>query len=131
MGADQETLLSQTASIVASYVTKTSVPVSELPQLIQQVHGALAGVEPKPKPAVTIKKWVALNNVIRLETGRNAQMLKRLLSLAHDLTPQEHRQKRGLPNYLVVAQKYAQQRSEIAKKFGFGRKPKKGRRMKR
>ncbi len=136
MGADQETLLSQTADIVASYVAKASVPVGELPQLIQQVHAALAGVrvepQPKPKPFVTIKGSVTPNYVICLECGRKAQMLKRHLSLAHGLTPEEYRQKWGLPsNYPIVAPKYARQRSEIAKKRGLGRKPKKGRRKKR
>ncbi len=132
MGADQETLLSQTVSIVASYVAKISVPVGELPQLIRHVHGTLAGGRAQAQACRDDKKSVALNNVIRLETGRNAQMLKRLLSLVHDLMPEEYRQKRGLPsNYLVVAQKYAQQRSEMAKKSGLGRKPKKGRRKKR
>ncbi len=135
MGADRGTLLGQTASIVASYVAKTSVPVGELPQLIQQVHAALAGIAAagaKPEPAVTIKKSLTPNYVICLECGRKAQMLKRHLSLAHDLTPEEYRQKWKLPsNYPIVAPKYARQRSEMAKKIGLGRKPKKGRRKKR
>ncbi len=132
MGADRETLLSQTANIVASYVAKTSVPVGELPQLIQQVHGTLAGIELKPKPFVTIKKSVTPNHIICLECGRKAQMLKQHLSLAHGLTPEEYRQKWGLPSdYPIVAPKHARQRSEMAKKFGLGRKPKKGRRKKR
>ncbi len=134
MGADRGTLLSQTADIVASYVAKASVPVGELPQLIRQVHAALAGIEPKPKPepAVPIKKSVTPNYVICLECGRKAQILKQHLSLAHDLTPEEYRQKWKLPsNYPIVAPKYAQQRSEIAKKIQLGRKPNKGRRKKR
>ncbi len=134
MGADRGTLLGQTVDIVASYVAKTSVPVAELSQLIQQVHAALAGVgvEPKPEPAVTIKKSITPNYVICLECGRKAQILKQHLSLAHDLTPEEYRQKWKLPsNYPIVAPKYARQRSEMAKKIGLGRKPKKGRRKKR
>ncbi len=132
MGADRETILSQTVSIVASYVAKISVPVGELPQLIQQVHGTLAGIEPKPKPFVTIKKSITLNYLVCLECGRKAQMLKRHLSAAHGLTPVEYRQKWGLPSdYPIVAPKYAQQRSEISKKIQLGRKPKKGRRKKR
>ena len=53
MGADRETLLRLTTDIIAWYVSKTSVPVEELPQLIQQVHSTLAGIEPKPEPFVT------------------------------------------------------------------------------
>ncbi len=135
MGADRGTFLSQTASIDASYVAKTSVPVGELPQLIRQVHAALAGIAgagAKPEPAVTIKGSVSPNYVICVECGRKAQMLKRHLSLAHGLTPEEYRQKWGLPSdYPIVAPKHARQRSEIAKKIGLGRKPKKGRRKKR
>ncbi len=135
MGADRGTLLGQTADIVASYVAKTSVPVGELPQLIRQVHAVLAGIaatRPKREPFVPIKKSVTPNYVICLECGRKAQMLKRHLSLAHDLTPDEYRQKWKLPsNYPIVAPKYARQRSEMAKKRGLGRKPKKGRRKKR
>ncbi len=134
MGADQETLLSQTVSIVASYVAKISVPVGELPQLIQQVHATLAGIEegPPPKPFVTIKKSVTPNHVICLECGHKSPMLKRHLSVAHGLTPEGYRQKWKLPSeYPIVAPKYAELRSEIAKKIGLGRKPKKGRRKKR
>ncbi len=124
MGADRETLLSQTVSIVASYVAKISVPVGELPQLIRHVHGALAGIEPKPEPAVPIKKSVTPNYVICLECGRKSQILKGHLSVAHGLTPEEYRQKWWLPSdYPLVAPKYAQQRSEMAKKFGLGLDP--------
>ncbi len=135
MGADRGTLLSQTADIVASYVTKTSVPVGELPQLIRQVHGALAGIAAagaKPEPAVTIKKSHTRNYVICLECGRKSKLLKQHLAMTHGLTPEEYRKKWGLPsNYPIVAQKFAKLRSEIAKKIGLGRKPKKGRRKKR
>ncbi len=126
MGADQETLLSQTVSIVASYVAKISVPVGELPQLIRHVHGTLAGIEPKPKPFVTIKESVTPNYVICLECGHKSKLLKQHLAMAHGLTPEGYRQKWGLPSdYPIVAPKYAELRSEIAKKIGLGRKPRK------
>ncbi len=135
MGADRETLLSQTADIVASYVAKSSVPVGELPQLIQQIHRTLAGITAagaKPKPFVTIKKSVTPNHVICLDCGHKAQMLKQHLSVAHGLTPEEYRKRWRLPSdYPLVAQKLAKLRSEVAKKSGLGRKPKKGRRKKR
>ncbi len=44
----------------------------------------------------------------------------------HGLTPEEYRKKWGLPqDYPMVAQNYAAQRSELAKKMGLGRKTKK------
>ena len=126
MGADRETILSQTVSIVVSYVAKISVPVGELPQLIRHVHGTLAGIEPKPKSFVTIKKSVTPNHVICLECGHKSPMLKRHLSVAHGLTPEGYRQKWKLPSdYPIVAPKYAELRSEKAKKIGLGRKPRK------
>jgi predicted transcriptional regulator len=42
-----ETLITLTADIVAAHVSNNSVAVSDLPVLIQNVHGALSGqVEP-------------------------------------------------------------------------------------
>jgi predicted transcriptional regulator len=50
-------------------------------------------------------------------------MLKRHLTTDHQLTPQEYRQKWGLPpTYPIVAPDYAKTRSALAKKIGLGRK---------
>ena len=58
------TFIELTASIVSAYVSNNSVPSSDLPALIGQVHSALTRVssghgeapsEP-PKPAVSVKK---------------------------------------------------------------------------
>ncbi|RYD48243.1 MAG: transcriptional regulator, partial [Sphingomonadales bacterium] len=58
----QETLVTLTADIVAAHVSNNSVAVSDLPVLIANVHGALAGLgtpaaEPvvKQEPAVSIR----------------------------------------------------------------------------
>jgi predicted transcriptional regulator len=41
-----------------------------------------------------------------------------------DLSPQEYRKKWSLPHdYPMVAPKYAERRSKLAKKIGLGRKP--------
>ena len=62
-------------------------------------------------------------------------MLKRHLMTDHKLTPQQYREKWGLPrDYPMVAPNYAQTRSALAKKIGLGRKggrPKRGGRRKR
>ena len=51
-------------------------------------------------------------------------MLKRHLKARYDLTPEEYRQRWGLPpDYPMVAPSYAAQRSSLAKKIGLGRKP--------
>jgi predicted transcriptional regulator len=57
-----------------------------------------------------------------MEDGRRYKSLKRHLS-GRGLTPQQYRQKWGLPSdYPMVAPAYARQRSELAKSLGLGRK---------
>jgi predicted transcriptional regulator len=50
-------------------------------------------------------------------------MLKRHLVTDHELTPEQYRQKWGLPpSYPIVAPNYAKVRSTLEKKIGLGRK---------
>ena len=127
---DNSELLALTTDIVASHVSNNSVSVVELPQLIQQVYGALAVVggvvQPapeRPKPAVPIKKSVTPDYIICLEDGKKLKMLKRHIKTRYDLTPDEYRERWGLPpDYPMVAPNYASQRSDLAKKIGLGTK---------
>ncbi|MEO8142312.1 MAG: MucR family transcriptional regulator, partial [Sphingomicrobium sp.] len=41
---NDDTLITLTADIVAAHVSNNSVAVNDLPQLISNVHGALAGL---------------------------------------------------------------------------------------
>ncbi len=123
----------QTATeIVAAYVSRNSVPVSELPALIQSVHVALTNLD-KPaeqeavdgplKPAVSIKKSITDDYLISLEDGRKFKSMKRYLS-GLGMTPADYRTKWGLPkDYPMVAPAYAKTRSALAKTSGLGRKP--------
>jgi predicted transcriptional regulator len=116
------------ADIVSAYVSKNSVPVAELPNLIASVHtsltnlGQAASVEPeKLTPPVPIKKTVTPDYLISLEDGRQYKSLKRHLS-TRGLSPEEYRRKWGLPHdYPMVAANYAAMRSEVAKSSGLGR----------
>jgi predicted transcriptional regulator len=48
-------------------------------------------------------------------------MLKRHLSTAYNLTPDQYREKRGLEaSYPMVAPNYAERRSALAKQIGLG-----------
>lgn len=59
-----------------------------------------------------------------LEDGQKFKSLKRHLGVHYGMTPEEYRQKWGLPaDYPMVAPNYAAARSQIAKKMGLGRKP--------
>ena len=126
---DDGDLLRHTAQIVASFVSNNSVPASELPALIRAVSDAVgsiaspdAGTE-TPNPAVPIKKSVTPEFIICLEDGKKLKMLKRHLKTAYDMSPDEYRQRWGLPpSYPMVAPNYAKQRSKLAKKIGLGRR---------
>ncbi len=119
--------LESVSKIVSAYVTKNSLSSGELPQLIWTVHEALqkpdqAALSP-PEPAVPIKKSVTPDYIICLEDGMKLKMLKRHLRNAYDMSPDEYRQRWGLPlDYPMVAPEYAARRSEIATKIGLGRK---------
>jgi len=133
--SNQNELLALTAEIVAAHVGNNSVPVSDLPTLIQEVYRTLAnvGVAPvqseRPQPAVPVKKSVTPEYIICLEDGKKLKMLKRHLKTAYNMTPEEYRERWGLgPEYPMVAPNYAQHRSSLAKKIGLGTKPRKRRR---
>ncbi|TNE67117.1 MAG: MucR family transcriptional regulator [Alphaproteobacteria bacterium] len=129
----REEMLALTTDIVASHVANNTVTVDELPNLIRQVYGTLMGLggqaaaaEEKPEPAVPIKKSITPNFIICLEDGKKLKMLKRHLKTQYDMTPEEYRERWGLPaDYPMVAPNYAEQRRELAKKIGLGRARKK------
>ena len=130
----QETLVTLTADIVAAHVSNNSVAVSDLPVLIQNVHGALVGlgsapVEPEAKqePAVSVRSSVKPDYIICLEDGKKLKMLKRHLMTHYQMTPEQYRAKWNLPaDYPMVAPNYAEQRRSLAKKIGLGTKRRKG-----
>ena len=127
---DTNELLALTTDIVASHVSNNEVPVSELPNLIQQVFGALAqlggaapAIQEKLTPAVPVKKSITPDFIICLEDGKKLKMLKRHIKTRYNLSPEEYREKWGLAaDYPMVAPNYASQRSELAKKIGLGTK---------
>ncbi len=122
-------LLDFTATIVAAHVSKNAMPASDLPRLIGTVHETLGtlGTEeaaPRPKPAVPIKQSVKPDYIVCLDDGKKFKTLKRHLRGTYNMTPDDYRKRWGLPSdYPMVAPKYAQQRSQLAKKIGLGRKP--------
>jgi predicted transcriptional regulator len=121
-------LLEYTTEIVAAHVSNNTVPVADLSDLIHQVYRTLASVESaattaqeRPEPAVPIKKSVTNDYIICLEDGKKLKMLKRHLKTAYNMTPEEYRERWGLPpEYPMVAPSYAAQRSNLAKKIGLG-----------
>jgi predicted transcriptional regulator len=124
-----ENLIELAADIVSAYVSNNTVPATELTTLIADVYGALkktaAGevvTEAEPlKPAVNPKKSVTPDYIICLEDGKKFKSLKRHLRTHYDLSPEQYREKWGLPaDYPMVAPNYAEARSQLAKKMGLG-----------
>ncbi|MBU6498552.1 MAG: MucR family transcriptional regulator [Rhodospirillales bacterium] len=123
-------VLALTAQIVSAHVSNNSVTPDALPSLIQDVYRTLSGVghEPaapeKPQPAVPVKKSVFADHIVCLEDGKKLKMLKRHLKTAYNLSPEQYRERWGLPpDYPMVAPNYARHRSSLAKKIGLGTKP--------
>ena len=131
-GESDTNVLRLTAKIIAAHVGNNQVAVAALPELIQSVHRSLATAgmaEPAPAPAplapaVPIRKSVFPDHNVCLEDGKKLKMLKRHLQASYGMTPQQYREKWGLPaDYPMVAPNYASHRSNLAKQIGLGRKP--------
>lgn len=135
---NQETLVTLTADIVGAHVSNNSVAVSDLPLLIQAVHGALAGLgdtsepEVKQEPAVSIRASVKPDYIVCLEDGKKFKMLRRHLATDHDMTPDEYRAKWNLPaDYPMASPNYTETRRALAKQIGLGTQGRGGGRKKK
>jgi predicted transcriptional regulator len=126
----EEELLRMTADVVAAYVSNNTLPTGQLADVISAVYTSLRGLEGRAseprqeplKPAVPVRKSITPDYLVCLEDGKKLKMLKRHLRSTYNMTPDEYRQKWGLPaDYPMVAPNYAQQRSVFAKKIGLGR----------
>lgn len=124
-------LVEFSSEIIAAYVSNNAVAPGDLPKLISEVHAALKGLsqeetaEPveEKKPAVPIRKSVTPDYIICLEDGKKFKSLKRHLRTHYNLSPEEYREKWGLPaDYPMVAPSYSATRSRLAKANGLGRK---------
>jgi predicted transcriptional regulator len=129
MNEPTDQVLGLTAQIVSAHVRHNAVSPDALPGLIQEVYKALTNVGKQPvqaekaAPAVPVKQSIRQDRIICLEDGKSFSMLKRHLMTDHKLTPQQYREKWGLPrDYPMVAPNYAKTRSALAKKIGLGRK---------
>jgi len=132
--ASAKTPVELTASIVSAYLSNNPTQASEIPNLISQVHAALLRVsssrtdtplEPA-KPAVSIKKSISPEYLVCLDDVKRFKSLKRHLRTQYSMTPEQYRDKWGLPpDYPMVAPNYAVARSQLAKKMGLGQQARK------
>src|SRR5438477_595400 len=95
-----------TANIVSAYLSNNPTPASEIPNLISQIHAALlrvstgrteAPLEPA-KPAISLKKSMTPDYLVCLEDGKRFKSLKRHLRTKYNMTPEQYREKWGLPS---------------------------------
>jgi len=119
-----------TADIVSAYVSNNPTQVHELVSLIESVNRTISKLNKTVEiekieliPAVNPKKSIRGDYIICLEDGKKFKSLKRHLSKYYNLTPDEYREKWGLPaNYPMTAPNYSAKRSEIAKKSRLGKR---------
>lgn len=129
-GLPDRDVLGMTTKIVAAFVANNTMPADDLPALIKTVHATIrdlsVGTTSDPnvaQPAVPVEESIQDDYLICLEDGRQLKMLKRYLRSRYDMTPEDYREKWGLPtDYPMVAPNYAKLRSKHAKKIGLGKK---------
>jgi predicted transcriptional regulator len=128
-GGEASHFIGLTAEIVSAYVSNHAVAPGDIPALINQVHSALRRVssgqaeamaEPA-KPAVPVKRSINPDFIVCLDDGKKFKSLKRHLRTQYGMTPEQYREKWGLPaDYPMVAPNYAAARSQLAKQMGLG-----------
>lgn len=126
--ASNGAILEFASDIVSAYVSNNAIQSGELPDLIRDVHATLAKLgnsgdtTPTKKPAVSVKNSITDEFLICLEDGKKFKSLKRHLRSKYGLSPEEYREKWGLPfDYPMVAPSYARKRSKLAKEMGLGK----------
>ncbi|MGO1081012.1 MucR family transcriptional regulator [Inquilinus sp. CA228] len=127
--------VSWTVDIVLAYLARNSVDSQALPKLIADLHGVLEqistsdrGPERPPetgrRPAVPVGLSVMPDYIICLEDGRRFRSMKRYIKAAYNLTPDEYRDRWGLPaSYPMTAPGYTEMCSARAKARKLGRRP--------
>lgn len=123
-------ILSMTSDIVCSYIAQNSIAAEDLPILIKQVYTALEAPDNVARshkrdeplqPAVPIDQSIQNDFIICLEDGKKLKMLKRYLNVNFGMTPEDYRQRWGLPeDYPMVSPNYSKTRSSLAKDIGLG-----------
>ncbi|AKR49627.1 MucR family transcriptional regulator [Acetobacter oryzoeni] len=126
---DYSPLLDLVSEIVSAHVSNNQTDPALIPGMIRDIYQALKTAEhpqnepEKLQPAVPVKRSVFPDYIICLEDGKKLKMLKRHLQSAYGMTPEQYRERWGLPaDYPMVAPNYAERRSTLAREIGLGRK---------
>ncbi|RFD19069.1 hypothetical protein DY926_13280 [Komagataeibacter melaceti] len=130
---ESQTVITATASIVSAYLANahTVVTPEAIPALIRDVMSTITEYAPARTPVgarttatlsdARISATLFPDHIVCLEDGKKLKMLKRHLHLAHRMTPEQYREKWGLPaDYPMTAPSHAERRSTIALETGLG-----------
>lgn len=123
----KNTTITWAAKIVSAYTSSHSVSQDQLPTLVNVVHEALSQAtgcrETSNEDRSSLaRRSVTPDYIISLESGRRLKTLKRYLMAKYGLTPDQYREKWGLPeDYPMVAPNYSAKRRGIAVANGLGR----------
>jgi predicted transcriptional regulator len=123
------------AEVAAAYFSNSHVNVADIGSVIEQIAKSLesvgTGAEGVPIDDVPaqrrltpaqIRKSITPEALISFEDGRRYKTMRRHLSVK-GLTPEEYRQKWGLPSdYPMVSASYSAARSQMARALGLGNK---------
>ena len=115
-------LIELTVSLVTSFVSHNAITTAELPALIRSTHATLAELtasrtdSQSPRvPAVPIDRSITPDYIVCLDDGKRLKTLRRYLKRKYALTPDQYRQRWGLPDdYPMVAPGYSELRSSLA-----------------
>ncbi|EKE10117.1 MAG: transcriptional regulatory protein [uncultured bacterium] len=137
-GIETTNIIELVVEVVASYISNNEIAITEIPELIQQVHRSLCNLRTgrsyllheRSEPAVLIEDSIHPDYIVCLEDGRRLKMLKRHLRTAYNMTPEQYRERWSLPrDYPMVAPNYAKCRSNLAKNIGLGTRREKKRNL--
>lgn len=136
-GAAGDQLRELVAEVAAAYFANSHVAPTEIPNVIGQIAASLKGVgegsgaessEEQPAAKQTrltpaqIRRSVTPDALISFEDNKPYKTLRRHLA-THGLTPEQYRDKWGLPrDYPMVAPNYSAARSQMAKQLGLGQR---------
>lgn len=121
-------LAEMTTRIVAAYLSRTEIGPDDLSKVISRVADGLRAIEGRSEaddaanaPIVPVDQSVTRNYVTCLLCGKKHKTLKRHLAAAHNLTPQEYRERFSLPaHHPLVAPAHSKRRSDIAHEIRLG-----------
>lgn len=126
MNITDKDILDSSTSIINNLITTGRAQKEDVVKLLgacfKEIRSIVSNESPeKPIPAVPIDESITPDFIICLEDGKKFKSLKRHLKSHYELTPEQYREKWGLPHdYPMAAPNYSEQRSKLAKKMGLG-----------